>query len=264
MNTASFPLDVWLSALPLLLAAATCTWLVSLALRNVTLADPLWPLMLFVAGVVYALGSDPRGPRLSPVLWLLAAWAARLAFALTLRHAGAGETRTYRDLRARHEPNFALKSLVLVFWLRALAAWVVSLPLLGAFTTLTPLGALDTAAALVWLAGFGIEITADWQLARFRRDPANADRVLDTGLWRFCRHPNYFGEALVWCGFLLFALAAGAWWAFAGPALLLFLLVRSRTRAQESSMLGRRPAYADYARKTPGFLPSRPGRHTRG
>lgn len=264
MSAAAFPLDLWLSALPLLLAAATFTWLLSLPLRNVTLADPLWGLMLFAAGVIYALGSDPRGPRLSPVLWLLAVWAARLAVQLTLRHAGAGEAPRYRALRERHQPHFALKSLVLVFWARALAAWGVSLPLLGAFASLRPLGWLDVAAACAWLAGFAIEVIADRQLARFRRDAANAGAVLDAGLWRFSRHPNYFGEACVWTGFLLFALAAGAWWAVPGTALLLFLLAGSRTRAQESSMLGRRAAYAAYALKTSRFLPAAPAPRERG
>ena len=107
-----------------------------------------------------------------------------------------------------------------MFWWRALAAWVVSLPLLGAFASIRPLGWLDGLGLLLWVTGFVFEAGADWQLRRFRADPANADRVLNRGLWRYSRHPNYFGECCVWWGFYLFALSAGAWWALPGPLLL--------------------------------------------
>ena len=113
----------------MLLIAATFTWLLSLPLRNVAIVDSLWSLMLFAAGVVYALASDPRAPRQSLVLWLLALWAARLAVYITARNAGKGEDRRYQAIRARNQPHFALKSLYLVFGLQALLAWVISLPL---------------------------------------------------------------------------------------------------------------------------------------
>ena len=136
----------WFSALPFLLAAATFTWLLSLPLRNVAIVDALWSLMFFMAGVVYALNSDPRAPRLALVLWLLALWAARLAVYITRRNAGKGEDRRYQEIRERNQPGFAVKSLYLVFWLQALLAWVISLPLLGAFASNQPLGLLDLAA----------------------------------------------------------------------------------------------------------------------
>jgi hypothetical protein len=132
-----------LSALPVLFVAATLTWLVSLPLRNVAIVDSLWSLMLFAAGVVYALGADPRAPRLAFVLWLLAIWAARLSIYITARNIGKGEDRRYQEIRARNEPHFQFKSLYLVFWLQAGLAWIISLPLLGAFASLEPLGVLD-------------------------------------------------------------------------------------------------------------------------
>ncbi len=226
MTAAHFDVALWLTALPLLLVAATITWLVSLPLRNVVVVDSLWSLMLFAAGVVYALDSDPRAPRLSLTLWLTAIWAARLAAWVTVRNAGHGEPRHYRELRQRHEPHFAWKSLYRVFGLRALLAWLVSLPLLGAFASIAPLGALDYAGVLLWAVGFVVETGADWQLARFRANPANAGGVLRQGFWRFTRHPNYFGECCVWWGLYLVAASAGAWWAFAGPLLLTWLLFR--------------------------------------
>ena len=243
----------------MLLVAATFTWLLSLPLRNVSIIDSLWSLMLFAAGVIYGLGADPRAPRLAFVLWLVALWAARLSIYLTARSMGKGEDPRYQALRTRHEPGFQWKSLYLVFWPQAVLAWIISLPLLGAFASNQPVGLLDYLGIGLWLAGFAIEATADWQLARFRRNPANAGAVLDRGLWRFTRHPNYFGEFCVWWGFGLMAASAGAWWSAAGPALLTLLLWRvSGVRLLERDIGKRRPQYADYVLKTNAFFPGLP------
>jgi steroid 5-alpha reductase family enzyme len=251
-----FSYEVWLSALPVLLIAATLTWLLSLPLRNVSVVDSLWSLMLFAAGVIYALGSDPRAPRFALVLWPLAIWAARLSFYITLRGLGKGEDRRYQAIRERNEPRFALKSLYLVFWLQALLAWIISLPLLGAFSSNAPLGPLDYLGIALWLTGFVFEAGGDWQLARFKRNPANADAVMNTGLWRFTRHPNYFGEFCIWWGFTAMAFSAGAWWCLPGPVLLTVLLLRvSGVRLLESDIGNRRPRYADYVLKTNAFFP---------
>jgi steroid 5-alpha reductase family enzyme len=258
LSGASFQFSLWLSALPLLLVAATVTWLLSLPQRNVNVADTLWSLMLFAAGVVYALGSDPRAPRIALVLWPCALWALRLAWHLTMRHAGAAEDRRHARLRDRHAPHFALKSLYLVFWWRALCAWVISLPLMGAFASTRPLGWLDYAGMLLVLAGIALEAAADWQLGRFRATAANAGSVLNRGPWRLTRHPNYFGECCVWWGFWLIALSAGAWWSLPGPLLLSWLLGGQGVAALEKGMVARRPQYADYVLKTNAFFPGRP------
>ena len=259
MTTAAFEPGIWVAALPLLLIAAACTWIVTLPLRNLSLADSLWSLLLFAAAVIYALDSDPRAPRLSLVLWLMAVWAARLAIYLAARNAGKGESWRYRALRERHGRSFALRSVLLVFAAQALLAWIVSLPLLGAFASIAPLGPLDALGAALWFAGFLLEAEADWQLARFRANPANADAVLRTGLWRYTRHPNYFGECCVWWGFWMMALSAGAWWSFPGPLLLTWLLLRvSGVPLLEGHLGNHRPQYADYVLKTNAFIPSRP------
>jgi len=192
-----------LSALPVLLIAATFTWLLSLPLRNVSIVDSLRSLMLFAAGVIYGLGADPRAPRLAFVLWLLALWAARQSIHLTARGMGKGEDARYQAVRARHEPHFRWKSLYLVFWLQAVAVWIVSLPLLGVFASNAPLGILDYLGVLLWLTGF----------------------VFEAGLWRYTRFPNYFGSLCVWWGFWCMAASAGAWWSVLGPALLTWLVL---------------------------------------
>jgi steroid 5-alpha reductase family enzyme len=256
---AAFEFATWFSALPFLLAAATITWMISLPLRNVAIVDALWSLMFFMAGVVYALNSDPRAPRLALVLWLLALWAARLALYITRRNAGKGEDRRYQEIRERNQPGFAVKSLYLVFWLQALLAWVISLPVLGAFASNQSLGLLDLAGLALWCFGFAFEAVGDWQLSRFKKDPANADKVMDRGLWKYTRHPNYFGECCVWWGFYLLALSAGAWWSLPGPVLITFLLLRvSGVRLLEKDIGNRRPRYVDYVLKTNAFFPGPP------
>ena len=256
---AAFEFATWFSALPFLIAAATITWMISLPLRNVAIVDALWSLMFFMAGVVYALNSDPRAPRLALVLWLLALWAARLALYITRRNAGKGEDRRYQEIRERNQPGFAVKSLYLVFWLQALLAWVISLPVLGAFASNQSLGLLDLAGLALWCVGFAFEAVGDWQLSRFKKDPANADKVMDRGLWKYTRHPNYFGECCVWWGFYLLALSAGAWWSLPGPVLITFLLLRvSGVRLLEKDIGNRRPRYVDYVLKTNAFFPGPP------
>jgi steroid 5-alpha reductase family enzyme len=256
---AAFEAGIWAAALPILIILATLTWLVSLPLRNVSIVDVLWSLMIFIAGVLYALSSDPRAPRLSMVLWLLALWAARLSFYVMARNAGKGEDRRYQEIRERNSPGFALKSLYIVFWFQALLAWIISLPLLGAFASNQPVGWLDYLGLGLWIIGFIFEAGSDWQLARFKKDPANADKVMNQGLWRYTRHPNYFGEFCIWWGFWFMALAAGAWWSVAGPLLLTFLLLRvSGVRLLEKDIGKRRPQYADYVLKTNAFFPGPP------
>ena len=259
MTGTHFDLGSWLAALPLLLAAATLTWLLSIPMRNASIVDSLWSLMLFAAGVVYGLGADPRAPRLAFELWLLVLWAGRLSFHITKRNLGKGEDHRYRAMRARNEPGFTWKSLYLVFWLQALLAWIISLPILGAFASNRPLGGLDYAGIALWLVGFVFETGGDWQLARFRKNPANAGAVMNHGLWRYTRHPNYFGEFCVWWGFYLVALSAGAWWAIAGPLLISFLLLKvSGVTLLEKDIGNRRPQYADYILKTNAFFPGPP------
>jgi steroid 5-alpha reductase family enzyme len=259
MTFANFDFAVWLSALPFLVGAATLTWMLSVPMKNVAIVDSLWSLMLLMAGVIFALNSDPRAPRLSLVLWLLVIWAARLAGYITMRNVGKGEDRRYQEIRERNQPGFTWKSLYLVFWLQAGLAWVISLPLLGAFASNRPLGLLDYAGALLWLVGFVFEALGDWQLSRFKKDPANAGQVMNRGLWRYTRHPNYFGEFCIWWGFWLIALSAGAWWSVVGALLVSFLLLRvSGVTLLEKDIGNRRPGYADYVLKTNAFFPGPP------
>jgi len=248
--------DLWLAALPFLLGAAALTWVVSVVKRNVTIVDTLWSLLFVIAAAVYVASADVPSPRAWLVLVLVSLWGLRLAAYLAWRNRGHEEDRRYQAIRQRNEPNFALKSLWLIFGFQAVLAWIISLPLAGAIAGDAPLGLLDGLGVALWAVGLYFEAAGDWQLARFKADPANTGRVMDRGLWRYTRHPNYFGDFCVWWGLYVVALSAGAWWSIAGPLIMSFLLLRfSGVRLLERDIGERRPAYAEYVRRTNAFFP---------
>jgi steroid 5-alpha reductase family enzyme len=253
----------YMIALYLILAVGFAAWLVSLVRKDVSTVDSLWSLFFLLAGVVFAVTSLPLTPRGELVLVLLAAWSLRLSIFITARNWGEPEDYRYQAIRANNEPGFAVKSLYIVFGLQGLLAWVIALPLLPAITSEAALGPLDFAAAGLWLLGFIFEAGGDYQLSRFKRDPANKGRVLGSGLWRYTRHPNYFGDFCIWWSFYLFALSAGGWWSIASPLLMTFLLLKvSGVAMLESTISNRRPEYADYIRRTNAFFPGFPRSHS--
>jgi steroid 5-alpha reductase family enzyme len=143
--------------------------------------------------------------------------------------------------------------------LQALLAWIISVPLLVAIRGGGDPGLLDMAAFALWLLGFVFEAGGDYQLSRFKADPANAGKVMDRGLWRYTRHPNYFGDACVWWAFYLFALAAGGWWTVYAPIMMTLLLLKvSGVALLEKTISDRRPQYANYIRTTNAFFPGPP------
>jgi steroid 5-alpha reductase family enzyme len=245
-------------ALALIVALAFLTWLVSLARRDVSIVDGMWPVFIGSAGLCYAALAGSPGAVSHIALALLLAWALRLCVHITVRNHGQPEDRRYQKIRANNQPNFELKSLYIVFGLQAALAWIVALPFMAIVRGGTP-GAL--AVAGLALAGFGIafEAIADWQLERFKKRGGSRGRVLDTGLWRYSRHPNYFGECCAWWGFGLVALSAGAWWGLLSPLLMTFLLLKvSGVTMLEQDIGERRPEYASYIRQTNAFFPGPP------
>jgi len=252
-------LQIYGGGLAVALVMALAAWWLSILRRDVSIVDSFWSLFFLAMTITYIDLAPALAERAYLLLFLVTVWAVRLSLFVTLRNWGEPEDRRYRAIRDEHEPGFRLKSLYLVFGLQAILAWIISLPLLGAVLGAAPLGWLDFAAVALWLVGFGFEAIGDQQLAHFRADPANRGRVLDRGLWRYSRHPNYFGEACLWWAFYLFALAAGAWWTIIGPVLTSFLLVRVAGVALLEKDIGqRRPAYTEYVRRTNAFIPGPP------
>ena len=239
-------------------------WLVSLAKRDVSIVDPLWPMVFVAVAWAVWLWSDTgaRAGRAVLMLAMVSAWGLRLGAHLTVRKWGAPEDFRYRALRRRWQP-FWLWSVVIVFGLQATLAVVVSLPIQTVLSDSdpSPLWWLDWVGAVVWALGLAFESVGDEQLRRFTVDPANRGKVMDRGLWRYSRHPNYFGDAVGWWGIYLVAAAAGAWWTVAGPLLMTTLLLRvSGVTLLERRIGKRRPGYAEYAARTSVFFPMPPRR----
>jgi steroid 5-alpha reductase family enzyme len=251
--------SLWATALPLLASVALVAWLVATARRNVGLVDVFWSLFFLAAAILYAFLADAIGLRGWIALGLVAAWALRLSAHLGVRNWNAPEDRRYRAIRARNRPGFAWKSLYLVFGFQALLAWLIAAPLAAAIAVPGAPGATGLAGALLAAFGMAFEAAADRQLTRFRADPANASRVMDRGLWRLSRHPNYFGEFCVWWGLFLLAADAGGWWTVFSPALMTILLLRvSGVALLERDIGERRPGYAAYVARTNAFFPGPP------
>jgi steroid 5-alpha reductase family enzyme len=238
----------------------TLLWLLSLRLRDASIVDLWWgPGIALVVGVAYALAPEGDAPRRGLLLGLVAVWALRLAGHLFARNAGRGEDPRYQAMRRRHGARFAWVSAFTVFGLQGLLQWVVALPLQLAQLdpAQPPLRALDALGAALFWIGFLFEAVGDRQLARFKADPANAGRVMDRGLWRYTRHPNYFGDCLAHWGLFVIALSAPrAWLGVVGPLAMTVLLLRvSGVALLERSIGKRRPGYAEYQRKTSAFVP---------
>jgi steroid 5-alpha reductase family enzyme len=254
-----FSLSIYLQGLLVVVAAACLTWLLSIYKKDVSIVDSLWPLLFLLLGASDMLATQLPGPRAQLLMGLLIVWSLRLSVYITWRNHGHGEDRRYQAIRARNQPRFEFKSLYLIFLLQAFMAWVISLPVHAAVLSHRSLGPLDGLGIALWLVGFAFEAGGDWQLARFKANPANQGRVMDRGLWRLTRHPNYFGDFCVWWAFYLIAAGGGAWWSFIGPVFMSVLLMRvSGVTLLEKDIGERRPEYADYVRRTNAFFPGKP------
>ena len=255
-----------LLALALIAGLAFATWLISLWRRDVSIVDGMWPVFIGSAGVLYAtLATLAWNQSVMAVaaLALLVVWAARLCIHISVRNHGQPEDRRYQQIRANNQPNFEFKSLYIVFGLQAALAWIVALPFMAIVRAAGDVAVLGWLGLLIAVFGIAFEAIADWQLQRFKAG-GNQGRVLDTGLWRYSRHPNYFGECCAWWGFGLVALSAGAWWALASPLLMTVLLLKvSGVTLLEKDIGERRPEYAGYVRNVNAFLPGRPRRQGR-
>jgi steroid 5-alpha reductase family enzyme len=250
-----------LYALVVILVMGVVTWLYSLYRKDVSIVDSLWSLMLLAAATTYLTFAENYSARNILLLVLVTLWALRLSVFLTVRNWNKEEDRRYREIRANNQPNFGIKSLYIVFGLQGVLAWIISIPLLLSFSIDGDIGVIEMIATGLWMTGFLFESIADWQLYRFKSNSANRGEVLDTGLWAYSRHPNYFGECLVWWAYFLFALSVGAWWTAFSPIVMTLLLLKvSGVSLMEKGITERRADYRRYIQTTNAFIPGMPRR----
>jgi len=244
-----------------LAVAMVFLWLLSLQRKDSSIVDIFWGLgFVLVAWIGVARGHGPL-PRKLLVAALVTVWGARLAGYLAWRNLGHGEDPRYQAMRRRHGARWPLRSLVIVFGLQGALIWIISLPLLVALSLPSPaaIGPIEVVGAAVTLVGVAFESIGDIQLAAWKRDPAHKGRVMDRGLWRYTRHPNYFGDFLVWWGLYGIAAATGIGaWTIVSPALMSFLLLRVSGVTLLEAALKKRPGYDDYVRRTSAFFPLPP------
>lgn len=260
-------LELLAGSAALVFGLMTLLWVASVFLRDASLVDPWWSMAFLLVLAHTALGTGLT-PGKTLLLVMVAAWALRLWGYLLLRSRGKPEDPRYAAFRDEYGADrYWWFSFFQVFLLQGVLVVVISAPLqlAGAAAAPDPVSAFDLLGLALFAAGFGIEVVADAQLASYRRarargGPDAPGPVLDTGLWRLSRHPNYFGEALLWWGFWVAALDAPWGWAtLFAPALMTFLLVKvSGVAMLDAHMAARRPEYAGYVRRTSGFFPLPP------
>ncbi len=229
-------------------------WLVSLALKDASIVDIFWGCGFVVVAWVGYFTTNGFASRKLLLTALVTIWGARLAVYLFWRNHGKGEDYRYQAMRKRIK-NFPLLSLPIVFIFQGVLIWLISLPIQFAQTSTEQLTAFDWLGVALWAIGLTFEAVGDWQLARFKADPNNKGKVMERGLWRYTRHPNYFGDALLWWGVFCFALPNG-WWTIISPLAMTTLLLKiSGVALLEKTLAKTKPQYENYVRRTNAFLP---------
>ncbi len=238
-------------ALGALCVSMLVLWGVSVKLRDSSIVDLFWgPAFGLVAWLtVFEFGATPRGVLIA---CLVTAWGVRLGAYLAWRNLGHGEDKRYVAMRAKHGAAWWWRSLFIVFGLQGVLVWIVSLPVrAGIVAGFSGWSWLDFVATATVIVGILFESLGDWQLARFKADPANKGKIMNRGLWRFTRHPNYFGDFVVWWGLACF----GTLFSLIGPVVMSILLVRVSGKALLEAGMRGRPGFAEYEKATSGFFP---------
>ena len=254
-------IDVMLGVALSILVVMIATWVLSLVLRNASIVDIAWGLGFVVVAWVSRFIGDGHADRSALLTAMVTIWGLRLALYLLWRNHGEGEDFRYQSIRRRQGDSFPIRSLVTVFGFQGILILIVSLPVQLAATPADPgVGVLAIIGAILWGIGLFFETVGDAQLARFKANADSAGKIMDQGLWRYTRHPNYFGDFCVWWGlFLVAAESTDAWFGIIGPIVMTYMLIKvSGVAMLERGLMKRREGYAEYATRTPVFFPRPP------
>lgn len=256
--------SIFLEALFIILCLLTLLWLVSVFIKNVSIVDIFWGFGFVVVNAYYLFSSGDIYTRKLLVMVLVAVWGLRLSIYLAWRNTGKKEDFRYREFRKKYGPErYWWFSYFQVFLLQGVLMLLVALPLLGTNTHTQSNGLiwLDYVGIVLWSIGFIFEAGGDIQLARFKANPDNNGKVLNSGLWKYTRHPNYFGDALVWWAYAVFSIASDSYWTIIGSILMTLLIIKiSGVDLLEKSLNQDKPHYTDYVKRTSAFIPWFPKR----
>ncbi|PIQ11491.1 MAG: hypothetical protein COW71_00360 [Ignavibacteriales bacterium CG18_big_fil_WC_8_21_14_2_50_31_20] len=252
-------LNLFFEGALLIISLLTILWLISVFIKNVSIVDIFWGLGFLFINLYYFLASDEFYTRKIILLVLVTLWALRLSIYLAWRNIGKGEDYRYQEFRKKYgEERYWWVSFFQVFLLQGILIVLVSLPLLATnFETQNDyLNLFDYLAILFWVIGFIFESAGDYQLSKFKMNPNNKGKVLNTGLWKYTRHPNYFGDTIVWWAYAIFSIASQNYWSFIGSIIMTLLIVKvSGVALLEKSLKDKKLEYLEYIRKTNSFFP---------
>jgi len=243
----------------------TAGWLISLKRNNVTIADSLWGLGFIIIAWLTFLQGDGYLWRKVILTAAVTLWGLRLSWHITKRGKGKGEDPRYSEWRKEYGSRFPLVSLFRVFLVQAFFMWLIAMSVQIAQSASHPeyLTRTDVAGLIIWVTGFTIESFADRQLSSFIKDPANRGRVMKYKLWRYSRHPNYFGESTMWWGIYIISCSVQyGLFTIVSPLIITYTLLKiTGVSLMEETMFKDNPEYAEYKRTTSSFIPWIPGRN---
>ena len=252
-------LNLFFEGALLIISLLTILWLISVFIKNVSIVDIFWGMGFLFINIYYFLASDEFYTRKIILLVLVTLWALRLSIYLAWRNIGKGEDYRYQEFRKKYgEERYWWVSFFQVFLLQGILIVLVSLPLLATnFETQNDyLNLFDYLAILFWVIGFIFESAGDYQLSKFKMNPNNKGKVLNTGLWKYTRHPNYFGDTMVWWAYAIFSIVSQNYWSFIGSIIMTLLIVKvSGVALLEKSLKDKKLEYLEYIRKTNSFFP---------
>lgn len=255
--------QIYLYSLVAIIAMMTVLWLCSIMIKNVSIVDLFWGFGFVVASAVYFIYTEGLETRKVLLMTMVSIWGLRLSVYLAWRNHGKGEDFRYQKFRKDFgEHRYWWYSYFSVFLLQGMLMWLISAPLLGAqFYPDTNLSILDYIGFIFWIIGMVFEAGGDFQLAHFKADRSNKGKVLNTGLWHYTRHPNYFGDAAVWFGYACICLSAGSYVPLLGTVLMTALIIKvSGVALLEKTLNETKPGYQEYVEKTSVFIPWFPGK----
>lgn len=251
--------DIYFQGLLLIVLFFTAVWVLSVFLKNAGIVDIFWGAAFVLVGMYYFIITPEISTRKILVIILTSIWGLRLSVHIMARNIGKPEDYRYQEFRRHYgERRYWWFSYFQVFILQGVLVWLISAPLLAISynSSSNSFGFLDALGILVWLIGFTFEAGGDWQLARFKTNPENKEKLLTTGFWKYTRHPNYFGDAAVWWGFAILSVASGSYIPLLSSVLMTWLIVKvSGVALLERTMKNTKPGFEEYVKRTSAFIP---------
>jgi len=250
---------LFFQASSIILILVTLLWIWSIFIKNVSIVDIFWGVGFVVVNTFYVFMSGELNARKIVILTLVCIWGFRLAIYLAIRNIGKGEDFRYQEFRQNYGPKrYWWFSYFQTFLLQGVLIMIISLPLLGINYNNSNgnLQILDYLGIIIWIIGFTFETVGDFQLSNFKRDSKNKGKILHTGLWKYTRHPNYFGDSAVWWAYGIFSIAAGSYWQAIGAVIMTLLILKiSGVSLLEKTLKETKPQYKEYIQKTSSFIP---------